>query len=114
MADHDHFEVLWIRTHEMQPSDMMLPDQRWRDYDRLCRTIHVSRVEHIANGLELDVGFDSVNFTHGSAKGYVFSRKQLPTVPSLDEGVPEADKREGWGIAYRMLGAGWYLFVRED
>lgn len=116
MAMHDHVEVLYLMTHESEPSDTVLPEERWRAYDAVIADTGVRSLHSIGSGYEMELGFSSDDFMHkGMVKGILYSREPLaPLVESLDGGVPLEILANGSSVAYRPLGPNWYLFVRQD
>jgi hypothetical protein len=116
MAQQDHVEVLWMTTHESQPSDNPLQEDRWQLYDGLVTNTGVRSLHKTDGRIEMSLGFDSDSFMHeGAVKGLVFSAQPLsPTLESLDSGIAPELVRTGVHIAYKQLAPEWYLFLRQE
>ncbi len=116
MSSQDGVDVLWLMTHENEPSDTLLPPERWHAYDDVIRGTGVRSLHSTGKGIEMTLGFASDDFMkEGLVKGLVYSHKSLsPQIASLDGGLPADLAESGTHEAYKQLAPGWYLFIRQE
>jgi hypothetical protein len=116
MAEQDHAQVLWFKTHELEPSDALLPAERWEEYDQTLANTGVRKLERSDAAVEMDVDSASTGFMQEAAViGFLYSAKQpAPIVSSLKDGIPQTITQAGGHVAYKQLAANWYLVFRQE
>lgn len=116
MAVEDQVQVLWLRTHENQPSDVVLNEERWAAYDSVAANTGVRSVHNSEAGVEMSLGFDSDQFMkEGMVKGILFTRRAVsPMQASLDDGITPELANAGVKTAYKQLATDWYLFIHHE
>jgi hypothetical protein len=116
MAEQDRAQVLWFKTHELEPSDALLSAARWDEYDHVLQNTGVRRLERSDSGVEMQVDSASNGFMReGAAVGFLYSAKQpSPIVASLNDGIPSAIMQAGGHVAYKQLASNWYLVFHQE
>lgn len=116
MGYEDHAQVLWLMTHENEPCETILPEERWKVYDRIAEHTGVRSVHFTEGRAELSLVFSSNEFMKdGLVKGLLYTSQPVqPLLASLDAGLPDDVLKSGAHTAYRRLAPNWYLFVRQE